>query len=405
MESEENRVSPSIILPSVPYHEIVILLVAHGCDISDETVSVRNVINKIKREDELFYEHVTPIYIAQQAHGCANNVTSEENVSITNAVFNNKRNLKKQIDRYKSEFNQDIDSRKINTNNPNYLSVTRPGINHHYEIYPSNIKKESTKELPFLGIHVIKNTIPFDVIKITWTEGKYTKPFLGNITNWILGDDGISLKQRTSSPSALPLSLSSALKPVEGKSYSTYYFYLHDIYYQVFKWYNDFYSLPFAKGQEMAPLVITVIDGSCRGSCELTREELLARPFSLNIDEHMMRYISKKKPEYLPIALARPSKLSLIYKYLKTIEKLLFDINDERDLNELPPLPYSIFTYLNINPDTYEDIELPALTRQPSYKESISTNTDLNKLPFFEQDYDFTKGKKRKSKRVKKVNV
>jgi hypothetical protein len=151
----------------------------------------------------------------------------------------------------------------------------------------------------------------------------------------------------------------------------------------------------------MSPLVITVIDASCRGSCEITREAALARPIDLNVDEYILRYISKNKPDYLPIAMARPSKLGLIYKYLKTIETLLFEINVERDTNGLPPLPYSIYTYLNINPDTYEDLELPALTRQPSYKESISTNAHLNKLPFFDTEYDFTKGKKSKRKRVK----
>jgi hypothetical protein len=151
----------------------------------------------------------------------------------------------------------------------------------------------------------------------------------------------------------------------------------------------------------MAPLVITVIDGSCRGLCEITREEYLARPLDINVDASILRYISKNRPEYLPIAMTRPSKLGLIYKYLKTIETLLFYINDERDTNGLPPLPYSIFTYLNINPDTYEDLELPALTRQPSYKESVSTNAHLNKLPFFDTDYDFTKGKRSKRKRVK----
>jgi hypothetical protein len=399
-KSDETRVSSTITLPSVPYHEIVILMVGHGCDIIDETVSVRNVINRIKRDDELFYEHVTPIYIAQTSHGCNNNVTSEYNVSLANAVFRSKMNLKKQIDMYKSEFNPSIDSRKFNIKDPNYLSVTKAGINHKYVIYPNSSKKEDVeKELPYLGIHVIKNTMPFDIN--IWKK-KVTPPFFGNVSNWKLEDKAlISLQNISSSPAQLPEALHSSLKPVEGVPYSKYFCYLHDIYYTVFKWYIDIFSLPFIKGQDMSPLVITVIDASCRGSCEITREAALARPIDLNVDEYILRYISKNKPDYLPIAMARPSKLGLIYKYLKTIETLLFEINVERDTNGLPPLPYSIYTYLNINPDTYEDLELPALTRQPSYKESISTNAHLNKLPFFDTEYDFTKGKKSKRKRVK----
>ena len=242
------------------YEEIVLYVISHGCDIENPTYAVRNVI-ELNYPD--LYEACMPIYVAHQSHLCTSTLNPRKGFELVSSIFDLDESLEQQLYIYQEHYNQMVYHGELRDKEPNFLSITRPGINHNYMFTTrAYYNPESTlKDLNWLGVHILKNTVSDETGNLlTWKSSfsdielyrkKYQEVGVEKESFQAFRDIDLSVEDEE----LLSVQLS---RRVVGKPCNLF---LSDIYEVVYEWYHFI-----KKGQ--LPLVITIIDTSCRSSCQ-----------------------------------------------------------------------------------------------------------------------------------------
>ena len=145
-------------------YEIVLFILAHGCDMSD--TSVRSNVG------EKFYENITPTYVGFGNYGCPVWRHRKEKLQDIYQIFKTNMSTESQLEQIIHYINRKAATWRVPIVKDVKLSIHRPGLDHIYSLYNSDEITYSDATNENTGIFVIKNNmgIPNKINLFDWSN-------------------------------------------------------------------------------------------------------------------------------------------------------------------------------------------------------------------------------------------